>query len=166
MPTQVKADLIESIQKDFEGSKGIYFTNYKGLTVAEAGKLREEFRQKGIKYRVTKNTLTRIGAEKAGFTNVNDFLSGQVSISYSSDDPSEPARIIKEYLKKGENLEVLGILFEGERFEADKFSQLASLPTREELIGKFLNGLSQPMTKLAATLNGAMSKLAGTLDSL
>ncbi len=166
MPTQRKAEIIETIQKDFEESVGIYFTNYSGLDVPQVTQLRDDFRDKSVKYRVSKNTLAKIAAHKAGFTNIDDFFTGQISIAYSKNDPSDPARVIKEFIKKNENLEVVGILFEGERFEADKFNDLAKLPTRDELIAKFISGLSQPMTKLAATLNASMTKLAGTLDSL
>jgi len=166
MPTPRKAEIIEELQKDFEESVSVYFTNYSGIDVPQATKLRDEFREKGVKYKVSKNTLARIAAHNAGYTNIDDFLTGQISISYGKDDPSDPARVIKEFNKKDGSLEVIGILFEGERFEADKFDELATLPTRNELITRFISGLNQPMTKLAATLQAPMVKLAGALDSL
>ncbi len=166
MPTPQKAEKIENIRKNFEESAGIYFTRYTGMSVAQATDLRDRFREKDVLYNVSKNTLTRIGAQQAGFDNIEDLLTGQISIAFGKEDPSEPARVIKEFIKKGGSLEVMGILFEGERFEADRFDQLALLPSRNELIAKFINGLSQPMTKLASTLSGAMSKLVRTIDSV
>ena len=79
-----------------------------------------------------------------------------------------PARSIKTFLKDEvkASLEVLGVVFEGEIFSPDKYKELADLPTKEVLISQFLSVLSQPMTKFAGTLNGAMQSMAGVLNNL
>ena len=166
MPTLQKAQIIEEIQGRMQNSNGIYFTKYTGVNVEQITKLRHEFRDNEVEYKVTKNTLTRIAAHNIGIDSVDGILNGQIGIAYSSDDPVAPARVIKKFIKDGGKLEVVGILFEGEYFDAEKYKELADLPSREELLSKLLSGLSQPMSQLASTLNGAMTKFIRTLDSL
>ena len=168
MPTPQKAQIIAETSARFQEAKGVYFTKYTGMNVLQATSLRKQFREKDIEYVVTKNTLTRIAAKEAGFEGrFDDILEGQIAIAYSKDDPTSPARIIKGFVKENEEcLDVVGVFFEGEVFDPSKYVELAILPSREELIAKFASCLSQPMTVLASTLNGAMTKLAGTIDSL
>ncbi len=166
MPTPLKAQIIEDLEAQFKENSAVYFVDYKGTTVSQADQLRTLFRNEGINYRVTKNTLTRIAARNANFVDIDDFFTGQIGIAYSKEDPGAPARIIKTFNKEFGELKVIGALIEGQRFEADRFDELASLPTRQELIAKFLGCLNHPMSTLVATLNGAMTKLVGTLESL
>lgn len=168
MPTPQKAQIIAETSARFQEAKGIYFTKYTGMNVLQATSLRKQFRENGIKYVVTKNTLTKIAAKEAGFEGkFDDFLEGQIAIAYANEDPTSPARVIKGFVKEHEEcLDVVGVFFEGEVFDPSKYIELANLPSREELIAMFASCLNQPMTTLASTLNGAMTKLAGTLDSL
>ena len=168
MPTKQKAQIIDKISVKFKEANGIYITKYTGMNVSQATDLRKQFRESDVEYLVTKNTLTKIAAKNAGHEGkFEDILEGQIAIAYSNDDPTSPARIIKNFTNGNKDcLEVVGLFFEGEVFEPEKYKELANLPSREELLAKLVGGLSQPMTQLAATLNGAMSKLAATIDSL
>ena len=123
-------------------------------------------RENNVNYEVTKNTLTKIAAKNAGYENLDDLFVGQVGIAYSKDDPSAPAKIIKDFIKENDFFKVSGILFDGDRIEQNLFNVLADLPSREEMYAKILNGLSQPMTKLTLLLNSPMSKLVNVLDNL
>ena len=94
-------------------------------------------------------------------------MKGQIAIATSSQDPVAPARIIKNFNKDNNDiLEVVGVFVEGNLYEADKYKELANLPSREEMIAKFASMLRQPMTILAGTLSSTITKLAGTLTSL
>ena len=168
MPTPQKAQIIADTSVRFKESKGVYFTKYTGMNVSQATKLRKDFREDGVEYVITKNTLTKLAAKEAGLEGkFDDILEGQIAIAYAKEDPTSPARVIKGFKEENKDcLDVVGVFFEGEVFDPSKYEELANLPSREELIAKFVGGLNQPMTKMAATLNGAMSKLAATLDSL
>ena len=168
MPNDRKIETVDLLTKKFDGSLAIYFTCYTGMDVVQVTKLRKKFRENGVDYFVSKNTLTKIAAKNSGFGNkLDDFLTGQVAIAYSGADPISPARVIKDFRKEYKDaLEVLGLVFEGEIFSAEKFDELANLPGRQELLSKLVGGLSQPMGKLVGTLSGAMSKLVGVLTSL
>ena len=168
MPNTYKIDIVDKLTKKIESSSGIYFTCYTGMNVARETELRKQFRENGVDYFVSKNTLTKIAATKAGYEDkLDDFFKGQVGIAYTDEDPASPARVIKNFKKKNKDtLQVLGLVFEGEIYSADKYMELADLPSREVLLAKLISGLSQPISQLAGTLNGAMSKLVGILNGL
>ena len=166
MSTPIKIDIVEKTQNNFKNSTGIYFTRYTGLNVSDMTLLRSKFRENDVLFKVTKNTLTKIAAKNSGYDELDDMLVGQIGIAFSENDPSAPARIIKEFNKNGNELEVVGLLFEGKMFKGSQFNDIASLPTREELYSNLLSCLQQPLTKLASTLNGAMTKFVYSLESL
>ena len=167
MPTEQKIDIVKNTTEKFKNSSGVYFTRYTGIDVKTITKLRKSFRDSDVDYSVTKNTLTKIAAKEAGFDGIfDDILSGQVGIAYS-EDPTAPARIIKEFKKDNkELLEVLGLLFEGKFYPSEKYIEFANLPSKEESLTKMLMMFNQPITKLAGTLNSSFGQLLGVLNSL
>ena len=169
MPTPQKTEIINDLTQKFKSSSGIYFTRYTGMNVAKITELRRKFRENEVSYFVSKNTLTKIAAQNAGDEDkLNNFLNGQIGIAYVSGDAAVPARVIRNFEKgnKDATLEVIGLVFEGEIFSAEKYKELANLPSRDELLAKFVGTINQPMSKLVGTLNGSMSKLMGVLNSL
>lgn len=169
MPTPQKTEIVNELTQKFQNSSGIYFTRYSGMNVAQATELRKQFRESDVSYFVSKNTLTKIAANNAGFEDkLDELLSGQIGIAYVSGDPTVPARVIKNFEKENKNatLEVVGLVFEGEICSAEKYKELADLPSRDALLSMFVGTLNQPMSKLVGTLSGAMSKLSGVLTSL
>ena len=169
MSTPQKTEIINDLTQKFQNSSGIYFTKYSGMNVAQATELRKQFRENEVSYFVSKNTLARIAANNAGFENKLDgLLSGQIGIAYVAGDPTAPARVIRNFEKENKNstLEVVGMVFEGEIFSAEKYKELADLPSRDVLLSMFVGTINQPMGKLVGVLSGAMSKLSGVLTSL
>ena len=169
MPTPQKIEIINDLTQKFQSSSGIYFTRYSGMNVIKITELRRKFRENEVSYFVSKNTLTKIAVHNAGYEDkLNNFLNGQIGIAYVSGDATAPARVIRNFEKgnKDSTLEVIGLVFEGEIFSAEKYKELANLPSRDELLAKFVGTINQPMSKLVGTLNGSMSKLMGVLNSL
>ena len=169
MPTPQKTEIINDLTQKFQNSSGIYFTQYTGMNVAKITELRRKFRENEVSYFISKNTLTKIAANNAGYEDkLNDFFNGQIGIAYVSGDSTAPARVISNFKKENKDatLEVIGLVFEGEIFSAEKYKELADLPNRDGLLAKFVGTINQPMSKLVGTLNGAMSKLMGTLYCL
>ena len=167
MANQQKIDIVAQAADRFKKSQGVYFTKYTGMSVPEITALRKAFSNNSVDYQVIKNTLTKIAAKEAGLEGKFDgLLENQVAIAFS-EDPVAPARVIKDFLKDNkDSLEILGVFFDGELYDADKYKQLASLPSKEELLGKFISCLNSPMYKLASTLNGSMSKLGFALRAI
>ena len=168
MPTDQKIEMVNELTQRFQDSSGIYFTKYTGMNVEQANILRQNFTDNSIDYFVSKNTLTKIAINNAGYDNkiFDEFLNGQVAVAYAKEDPIAPARVIKEFCKENECLEVVGLYFEGEVYNPEKYKELADLPSKEELITKFVIGLNSPMTKVASSLNSLMVKMVTVLDSL
>ena len=167
MPSQKNIDIVAITIEKFEKSQGVYFTNYTGLDVPKITSLRKSFTENSVDFSVIKNTLVKIASKNAGLEGkFDDILSGQVGIAFS-EDPVAPAKVIKSFKDENEDdLEVLGVYFEGHLYDADKYQQLAVLPSKEELLGKFVSCLNSPMFKLASTLNGSMSKVVFALRAI
>ena len=145
---------------------GVYFTNYTGIDVKTITDLRKSFRESNVEYVVSKNTLTKRAAKEAGYENLDEILTGQVAIAYS-EDPTAPARIIKEFKKENEDLlDVLGLIFDGELYPSNKYIEFANLPSKNELLTKFVIMLNSPMTILARTLSSPMGNFVNVLNSL
>ncbi|SVE21534.1 uncharacterized protein METZ01_LOCUS474388 [marine metagenome] len=168
MPNQVKLDIVEKSTDRLKEASGIYFASYTGMNVNQATEFRKLCRETNVDYSITKNTLIKIAAKNAGYEDqFNNMIKGQIAIATSIEDPVAPARIIKKFNKKNNDiLKVVGVFVEGNLYDSDKYEVLAELPTREELITQFASILNQPMTKLAGVLSATMTKLAGTLTSL
>ena len=101
MSNPQKTEIINDLTQKFQNSSGIYFTKYSGMNVAQATELRKQFKESEVSYFVSKNTLTKIAANNAGFENKLDgLLSGQIGIAYVAGDPTAPARVIRNLKKK------------------------------------------------------------------
>ena len=167
MPSQANIEKVEQLTEKFNNSSAIYFAKYTGMNVENASKLRMEFIDNDVDFYISKNTLTKIAAENAGYKDIfNNILTGQIGIAYAGSDPTAPARIFKKIIKEADCLEVVGLYFDGTLFDPSKYKELANLPSYEELLTKLVCGLNSPMSKIALALNSVMSKLASTLTSL
>ena len=104
MSIQNKVEIVNSLTQKMGDASAVYFTCYTGIDVGQMTALRKRFRDSGVDYFVSKNTLTKIAAKNAGFEDKLDgFLVGQVAIAYSNDDPVSPARVIKDFRKENKN---------------------------------------------------------------
>jgi len=167
MANENKIKIVEAAEKRFKDSPGIYFTKYTGMNVDQATKLRKQFREKNVTFNVTKNTLNKIAARNAGIEGLDEILLGQIAIAFSDDDPTSPAKVIKDFKKENEDcLDVVGVYFDGQLFDPDKYKELADLPSKDELLGKFASGLNYPMSTLASTLNSLMPKFLTALNEI
>ena len=166
MPNAQKIEIVKELTEKLSRAKGIYLDDFSGLTVQEAVDFRKKLKEKGVEYRVAKNTLIKIAVEEAKIEGLSEFLVGPTGIAMSYDDPASPARLFYDFTKENEKMDVKAFWLEGEVFGAEKFEQIAKLPLRIELLGRFIGDLQSPMRTLAATLQASMSKLVGTLNGL
>ena len=166
MATENKIKIVEASEQRFKNSPGIYFTNYTGMNVVQATELRKQFREKNVQFTVVKNTLSKIAAKNAGIDGLGDILLGQVAIAFSDEDPTSPAKVIKDFKKDNDCLDVVGVYFDGQLFDSEKYKELADLPSKEVLLGKFVGGLGYPMNTLASTLNSLMPKFLTALNEI
>ena len=166
MPNEKNIQQVEELTKKLDQAKAVYFTDYLGLDVGNITQLRSEFFQNSVEYYVAKNTLIKIAAKNNKIKGLDEFLLGPTAIAISYDEPTAPAKIIKEFAKKFEKPIVKGILFDGEVLDGSKFNSIANMPSREQLIATIAALIQSPLVKLASVLNATMSNFVGVLNNL
>ena len=166
MPNPQKVEMVKELTEKFSRAKGIYFTDFTHLTVQEAVEFRRKLREMGIEYKVAKNSLINIAAGDANLADISEYLVGPTGLALSYEDATSPAKIIYDFSKEHEKMRVKACWFDGELFGADKFSEIAKLPSRDELFSRLIGDLQSPMRTFAATLQASMSKVVGVLASL
>ena len=166
MPSTFNKEQVEILTDKIEKAKAIYFTDYLGLDVSGITELRRQFFEQDVEFRVAKNTLIKLAAENNKIDGLDEFLSGPTAMAISYDEPTVPAKVIKQFTKKHDKPEVKGILFEGEILNKDGFESIASLPSREELLASFVGTIQSPMTSVVRVLNASMSNVLSVLTNL
>jgi len=140
--------------------------DYRGLTVADMTELRSKAREGGVYLRVVKNTLARRALEGTEYECLSDSLSGPLALAFSMEDPSAGARLLKDFGKHHEKLEVKLIGIGGQTLAANELDRLASMPTREQALSLLMATIQAPITKLARTLNEVPGKLVRTVEAV
>lgn len=166
MATQEKIDIVQTYTDKFKSAKSVYLTDFSGIDVPTVTEMRRKFRDENIEYKVLKNRLAKRSLKAADITALDEHLRGVNAFIISYDDPIAPAKIIKGYNKKKEVLKLKVVYLEGQVFAADKAATLADLPSRDELLTKFVGLLQAPLAKLLGTLKAPMQRLTGTLDAI
>jgi len=166
MPSVKNINSVKELSVKLDKAKAIYFTDYLGLDVVSVTKLRKNFVEKDVEFTVAKNTLIKLAAKEVGISGVDEFLEGPTAIAFGYDDPTDPARVIKEFLKDFDKPSVKGMIFDGEIFTSDQFDKIANLSSKEQLLSKLVGMLNSPMSKLSSVLNSSVSGLLGRLTQL
>ena len=148
MKREEKQSLIAELKDVFASSNLVVVVQNKGMTVAEVSELRNKIRQDGAKYRVAKNRLAKIALAGTPCEGMADLMVGPTAIAYS-EDASAASRAVVKMAKENDKLVVIGGVMNGEKIDAAKVAQLASLPTLDELRGKLVGLLQAPAGQLA-----------------
>ena len=144
-----KAQLVSEITEKFKASQSTVVVDYRGLSVAEVTELRKSLRDAGVEFKVYKNSMTRRAAEAAEIAGLNESLTGPNAIAFSTEDVIAPAKILNDFAKKHEALEIKAGVIEGNVATADEIKALAELPSREGLLSMLLSVLQAPIRNLA-----------------
>ena len=146
---QIVIDMVEKLRNSQAG----VFVNYCGLTVEEDTELRKKFREAGVEYKVIKNTLTSRAAKEVGFEALDPILNGPTALAVSADNPVAPAKVIGEFSKKHEALQVKAGFMDGALISIEEIKKLADTPSREELLAKMMGSMKSPVSGLVRLLN-------------
>jgi len=144
-----KKQIVTEIADKFRESKSTIVVDYRGLTVIEVTELRKQLREAGIDFKVYKNSMTRRAAEAAELTGLNEALTGPNAIAFSNDDVVAPAKILNDFAKKHEALEIKAGIIEGNIASVEEVKALADLPSREGLLSMLLSVLQAPIRNFA-----------------
>lgn len=166
MPTPEKEATVAEIAEQMKRANSVFLTDFKGLNVQEISELRKAFAGVQVEYRVVKNTLAKLSIKQAGCEELESYFEGPTALAFGMEDPTAPAKVIKDFSKKNEKLSVRACLFEGELFGEERVADLANLPSRDEVMGQLVGVLQAPISNLAFSLNAVISKLAYALNAV
>ncbi|MBP0827725.1 50S ribosomal protein L10 [Bacillus anthracis] len=146
---ETKQQVVTEIADKLRASKSTIVVDYCGLTVSEATELRKQLREAGVEFKVYKNSLTRRAAESAEMAELNEFLTGPNAIAFSNEDVVAPAKVLNDFAKDHEALEIKAGVIEGKLVTLDEVKAIATLPSREGLLSMLLSVLQAPIRNLA-----------------
>ena len=155
---QIKEAKVAEIREKLEKAQAIVLADYQGLTVEEDTALRKTLREAGVEYKVYKNNLVTLAAKELGIEGLDSYLEGPVSIAFGYEDATAPARILNDFAKDHKKLELKAGIVEGQIFDKEKVSQLATIPSKEVLIAKLLGSFKAPLSNVAYLLNAIKEK--------
>ena len=145
----IVAELSEVVSK----SVSAIAADYRGLSVTDMTSLRTNARKAGIMMRVYRNTLARRAVKETAFECLNDALTGPIVLFFSQDEPGAAARLIRDFVKTNDALEVKGLALDGNLLGPDQLKAVASLPSRDEAIAQLMSVMKAPVTKFVRTMN-------------
>jgi large subunit ribosomal protein L10 len=157
-----KAQVIEELNAVFDETGVVVVTHYKGLTVAEISDLRSRMRAAGASFRVTKNKLAQRAMDGTPFAILSPMFTGPTAIAFSK-DPTAAPKIVAEFGKKNEKLQIVGGGLSGTILDAASVRALADLPSLDQLRAKLIGLLNTPASRLVGLLQAPGGQVARAL---
>ena len=148
---QAKQVIIDEIKAKLDGAQSAVVIDYMGTTVAQADAMRKKLREANVDYTVYKNTLIRRAIEGTEFAPLADVLDGPSAIAISKEDATAPARVLKEVIDEFKKMEFKAGVVEGNFFDQNGIKEIASIPSRDVLIAKFMGSIQSPVSKAVRT---------------
>lgn len=155
-----KKAIVAQLTERFQNAQAGVLADYRGLTVEQDTALRVKLREAGVEYTVLKNNLTRFAANAAGLEGLDSVLKGPTAVATSTDDVVAPAKILVEFAKANEALEIKGGFVNGQVISLDEVKTYASIPSKEELIAKMMGSMQSPISALVRTLQAIVDNEA------
>ena len=155
---ELKQPIVDEISAYIKDAAGVVLVNYRGLTVEQDTQLRKQLREAGVVYKVYKNTLVKRAIAGTQFEGMADLLDGPNAIAISANDATAPARILNNFAKTADALELKCGVVEGTFYDAKGITAIASIPSREELLSKLLGSIQSPITNFARVIKQIAEK--------
>ena len=155
---ELKQPIVDEISNYLNGAAGVVLVDYRGLTVEQDTQLRKQLREAGVVYKVYKNTLVKRAIAGTQYEGMTDLLDGPNAIAISANDATAPARILSNFAKTAEALELKCGVVEGTFYDAKGIAAIANIPSREELLSKLLGSIQSPITNFARVMNQLAEK--------
>lgn len=144
-----KAELVDAVAEKMKAAVSIVVVDSRGLTVEQDTVLRRNLRESAVEFKVIKNSILRRAAEKAGLEGFDDIFTGPSAVAFSNEDVVAPAKIINDFARDAEALEIKGGAIEGAVSTKEEIQALAALPNREGLLSMLLSVLQVPVRNVA-----------------
>ncbi len=155
---ELKAPIVEEISEKIKTAHAAVLVDHRGLTVEQDTQLRRQLREAGVNYKVYKNTMMKRAFEGTDYDKLDSLLDGPSALALAEDDVTAPARVLVKFAKTADKLEIKGAVIEGEFYDVKGVEELASVPSREELLGRLFGSWKSPITNFARVLNQIAEK--------
>ena len=166
MPTPRKAAMLREITDQMQRASVMISTDYRGLSVAQITRLRRALRPADVELRVVKNTIATMAARDAGYPDMAELLDGPSAIAFGFGDPIAPAKALTTYMRDERlDLTIHAGWLEGRVLSADEVRDLATLPSREQLIADVMSKLQSPLYNFSGLLQTTIRDFAGLIDA-
>jgi large subunit ribosomal protein L10 len=166
MKLDQKQEVVAEVNQAANSALSAVLSDYRGLTVSQMTTLRAKARESGVYLRVVRNTLARRAVAGTEFECLADALVGPTLLAFSQEDPGAAARLLKDYAKQFEALEIKALAVGGRMYGPEEIDRLAKLPTRDEALAILMSVMKAPVAKLARTLNEVPGKLVRTIAAI
>ena len=165
MPTQKKIEQVEELANLFSNSDTIIIADYKGTSVAELSSLRKALNSSSSKFKIAKNTLAKLAAEKAEKNILADHINGPQGYILTNEDPSQVTKTLFEYTEKNSiEFVIKKGLLDNELVDESTLLKLSKLPSKEVLLSKLMGSMNSPLTNLVFVMNGTVQALATVIQ--
>lgn len=161
-----KKAMVEEVSAVASKAISAVVADYRGLTVNQMTQLRAQARKSGVYLKVVRNTLTRRAFLGTEFACLSDKLVGPLFVALSLQAPSDAARLLKEFVKTFEKLEIKALSVGGKLYTSDQLDVIASLPTKDEALAKLMYVMRAPVEKFVRTLAAPQLKLVLTIAAV
>ena len=161
-----KEQIIAEVTETVGRARGLFFTDFSGLTVEQATELRREFRKAGIDYRVVKNTLLKLAAQGLPAEQLVVGLEGPTALAYTEGDPVNVAKTLTGFIREFKLPHIKGGLADGHVLGAEQIQALATMPPRPVLIAQVVGGLQGPVASFVGTMQQLYSGIVYTLQGV
>ena len=155
---ELKQPIVDEIAASLNGAQGVVLVDYRGLTVEQDTQLRKQLREAGVVYKVYKNTLVKRAIAGTEFEPMTEQLEGPTAIAISKEDATAPARILANFAKTADALELKCGVVEGTYYDINSIQTIATIPSREELLSKLLGSMQSPITNFARVIKQIAEK--------
>lgn len=155
---EIKKPIVEEISAAIKDAQSVVLVDYRGLTVAQDTELRKQLREAGITYKVYKNTMMNFAFKGTDFEALAPYLDGPNAVAISATDATAPARVLANFAKTADKLEIKAGVVEGTLYDANGMKSISSIPSREELLSKLLGSIQSPIANFARCMNQLAEK--------
>ncbi len=161
-----KRAIVVSVNSAASEALSAVVADYRGLSVAEMTNLRLKARETGVYLKVVRNTLAKRAVAGTEYECLTDALVGPTVLAFSQEDPGAAARLIKDFAKDHDALEVKALAIGGVDYDAKDIDILAKLPTRDEAIAQLMSVMQAPVAKFVRTLNEVPGKFVRAMAAV
>jgi large subunit ribosomal protein L10 len=161
-----RQETVETLTAELRESPNLYVTDFSGLNVLRMTEFRRRLRAAGVRYVVVKNTLAQRALAANQVTVLDEHLAGPTGLVLAGRDPLAAAKVLTDFQKEFEKPTIKIGLVDGKTVTPEQVKRLASLPSREQLLGQLAGAFQAPLAQFAGVMNGMLYQMVGALEAL